>query len=206
MRQKNQSCTFSAIDWSLSIADRWPTFFVDTKRETLDHHNKECKKVMDMMTVFSPLYQWILTHFCLYFSRWNVRQPRWKELLQSVLCQLIIKLLVYLTGVFLHSLNDLPVSRHCINLTNSFLCKKVCSTVFSCWLLSVFHPRWDLSLYSIRYSPFLYLHLLYHWSKRFEVWRWNGEKVDHLFLHPAMCPLSLMIEVEGTCLCNLKQA
>ena len=117
--------------------------------------------------LYSHLYtNGYLLVFCLYFSRWNVWQQRWKELLQSVLCQLIIKLLVYLTGVFLQALNDLPVSCHCINLTNSFLCKKVCSTAFSCWLLSVLHPRWDLSLYSVRYIPFLYLHLIYHWSKR----------------------------------------
>ena len=49
--------------WSMT------NLFVDAKRETLDHHNKECKKVMDMMTVFSPLYQWILTCFVSLFFK-----------------------------------------------------------------------------------------------------------------------------------------
>ena len=39
-----------------SITDQLQTFFVYAKRETVDNRNKECKKVTDMMTVFSSLY------------------------------------------------------------------------------------------------------------------------------------------------------
>ena len=123
MRQKNQSCTFSAIDWSLSIADWWPTFLLMPRGKLLTITTRSARRWW-IWWLYSHLYtNGYLLVLCLYFSRWNVLQPRWKELFQSVLCQLIIKLLVYLSGVFLQALNDLPVSCHCINLTNSFLCK-----------------------------------------------------------------------------------